>query len=180
MPTRFYWEPPDELSPTRYDLYVIGDTETLLASIPHAVPSPYWLGTTRRFTFEDPQGTDATIYRVKAIGPRDEIYGDTGPFQPSAAVAARLATRKRIDHNFGTPDALTYQTAAGVGVPDATIRVFKAVDWDAGRRTVAAYVTETDAVGRWRSAVWVEPGFDWVIVFEKVNAYGPNTARITV
>lgn len=180
MPTRFYWESPDDLTPSRYDLYVVGATESLLASVPHTIPGPYWLEATRRFTFEDPQGTDATIYRVRALGPAGELYGDTGPFQPSAAVAARLATRKRVDHDYGAPNALTYQTRAGVGVPDATIRVFRAVDWDQNRRTVALYVSETDALGKWRSSVWLEPGQDMVLVFEKPSAFGPDVVRITV
>lgn len=180
MPTVFYWEPPDDLTPSRYDLYVEGASEVLLASVPHAVPGPYWQALGRRFTFTDPQGDDSTIYRVKAIGPSGELYGDTGPFQPSAVVAARLATRKKVDHDFGVPNALTYQTRSGVGVPDATIRVFRAADWDAGRRTVALFVSETDANGHWRLPVWVEPGLDYVITYEKANAFGPDIARITV
>jgi hypothetical protein len=180
MSTRFYWEPPDELTPTRYDLFVAGATEQLLASIPHTIPGPYWIALTRRFTYEDPQGTDATFYRVRAIGPSGELYGDTGPFQPSAVTAARLAVRRRIDHNFGTPNALTYQTRSGVGVPDALVRVFRAPDWDQGRREVAQYVTETNNEGKWKSSMWLEPGLDYVVVFEKKNAYGPDTARITV
>lgn len=180
MPTRFYWESPDDLSPTRYDLYIIGASETLLASVPHTIPGPYWLPLQRRFSFEDPQGTDSTIYRVKAIGPSGELYGDTGPFQPSAVVAARLATRKRVDHDYGAPNALAYQTRAGVGVPDATIRIFTAADWDAGRRTVALFVSETDNQGRWKVSCWLEPGLDYVVVFEKPSAFGPDSLRITV
>jgi hypothetical protein len=180
MPTRFYWEPPDDLSPSRYDLSIVGATETLLATVPHTIPGPYWQPTTRRFTFEDPQGTDATIYRVRALGPAGEVYGDTGPFQPSAAVAARLATRKRVDHDYGATNALTYQTRSGVGVPDATIRVFRAGDWDAGRRVVGLYVTETDSQGRWKSPLWVEQGLDYVIVYEKPSAFGPDVIRVTV
>ena len=180
MSTRFYWEPPDDLTPSSYSLYIISSTEQLLASIPHAIPGPYWQALSRRFTYEDPQGTDSTIYRVRALGPSGELYGDTGPFQPSAVVAARLATRKRVDHDYGVPNALTYQTGAGVGVPDATIRIFRATDWDLGRRTVALFVSETNNLGRWKTSVWVEPGMDYVIVFEKSNAFGPDTTRITV
>lgn len=180
MATRFYWEPPTDLSPSRYDLFTVGASEQLLASVPHSVPGPYWEAATRRFSFEDPQGTDATIYRVRALGPAGELYGDTGPFQPSAVVAARLATRKRVDHDYGGPNALAYQTRSGVGVPDAIVRVFSAPDWDAMRRTVALNVTETDALGRWKGSVWLEPGMDYVLVFEKPSAFGPDIVRITV
>lgn len=180
MSTRFYWDPPDDLTPSRYDLFVVGASESLLASIPHTIPGPYWLPTSRHFSFEDPQGTDSTIYRVRALGPSGELYGDTGPFQPSAAQAARLATRKRVDHNYGTTNALAYQTRSGIGVPDATIRIFRAADWDTGSRTVSLAVTETDAKGQWKVSVWLEPGFDYVLVFEKPSAFGPDLARITV
>jgi hypothetical protein len=41
-------------------------------------------------------------------------------------------------------------------------------------------VSETDALGKWKTSVWLEPGMDYVIVFEKPAAFGPNTTRITV
>jgi hypothetical protein len=180
MSQRIYWEPVADLTPDHYSIYVVAAREQLLSSIPNNIPGPYWLPTQRRFTIEDPQGTDTTIYRVRAFGPGGVLYGDTGPFQASAAVAARIAARKQIDHNFGGPDTLRYAVANGSGVPDALVRVFLAVDWDAGRRAAPLNVVETDVNGRWKSPVWIEPGQDVVVVFEKSGAYGPDIQRITV
>lgn len=180
MSTRVYWTPLPDLTASRYEIYVVGATEQLLAAIPHTIPGPYWLAPTRRFTYEDPSGTDATIYRVRALGSSGELYGDTGPFQPSASVAAGLVSRRQVDHDYGGANALAYQTASGVGVPDATIRVFRAVDWDALRRAAPLAITSTDALGKWVSSVWLEPGFEYVVSIEKPGSYGPDTARITV
>ena len=69
---------------------------------------------------------------------------------------------------------------SGPGIPDATIRAFRASEWDAGRREVGEYVVLTDAQGRWKSPLWLEPGLDWVLVFEKAGSFGPDTRRVTV
>lgn len=181
MPTRVVWYPPEELTPTRYEITVVADgEETFLAAVGHDVPGPFWESVSRRFSFEDPQGTDQTVYRVRALGPRGELYGDSGPYMPSVSRAASLASRKMISHNYGGPDALAYRTQSDVGIADAQIRFFRATEWDAGRREVGEFVVETDGMGRWRAPVWLEPGLDWVLVFEKRGEYGPDTRQITV
>lgn len=181
MPTRIYWEPLSELSPTSYEVSaVLGMDETWLSSFPHAVPGANWNGARRQFFFDDPLGTDARVYRVRALGPARELYGDTGPFQPSTALAAVLATRVRVDHNWPTFDNLRVVAQSGMGIPEATVRVFRAPDWDANRRDVALAVTTTDVNGAWKTPVWLEPGMDYVLVGSKEGAYGPNERRITV
>lgn len=180
MPQRVIWYAPEVLTPDRYEISIVASSETFLASIAHQVPGPYWVARPGYFSFEDPQGTDTTVYRVRALGPAGVLYGDTGPFQPSAAVAARLASRTRVDHNYGSVDALRYVAASGPGIPDATIRIFRALEWDAGRRDASEYVVLTDSAGRWATPVWLEPGLDWVLVFEKRGSYGPDVRRITV
>jgi hypothetical protein len=45
---------------------------------------------------------------------------------------------------------------------------------------VGLYVTETDSQGRWKSPLWVEQGLDYVIVYEKPSAFGPDVIRVTV
>ena len=181
MPIRIYWEPLSELSPSRYEVYAVAGTdETWLGSFPHAVPGPNWADARRQFYYDDPLGTDARIYRVRALGDRGELYGDTGPFQPSTALAAVLATRVRIDQDWPTFDNLRVTAPSGVGIPDATIRVFRAPDWDANRKDVALAVTQTGPNGEWKVPVWLEPGMDYVLVGEKLGAFGPNIRRITV
>lgn len=181
MPTRVLWLPPAELTPSRYEISLVANgAETFLAAVPATPSGPHWDSLNRRHVYVDDVGTDASIYRVRALGPNRELYGDTGPFQPSTSVAANLASRKLVDHNYGGPDALTYQAANGVGIADAIIRFFRASNWDAGRREVGEYVVETDGLGRWKAPVWLEPGLDWVLTFEKRGEYGPDVRRITV
>lgn len=181
MPQRVTWYPPESLTPDRYELYVLeAGTERFLAAVAHQVPGPYWESSPGRFGFEDPAGNDRTVYRVRALGPGGALYGDSGPYQPSAAVGARLASRRRVDHDYGGADALQYVAPSGPGIPDAYVRAFRAVEWDAGRREVGEFVVQTDGQGRWRAPLWLEPGHDWVLVFEKPGSYGPDTRRITV
>jgi len=180
MSVLFYWTPPEELTPSRYELSVIEAGERFLAAVPHQVPGPYWEQAGFRFRFEDPQGTDQTIYRVRALGPSGELYGDTGPFQPQASRAAGMLSRLRLDHDFGGRDALQYATRSGVGVPDAQIRVYRAVDWDQNRRDTPLFIVDTDACGRWKSPVWLEGGFSYVLHFEKRNSFGPDLVRINL
>ena len=180
MAQRIFWTPPASLTPDRYEISVVEATERFLAAIPHQVPGPYWEATPPRFAFEDPVGTDRTVYRVRALGPGGVLYGDSGPFQPSAAVAASLASRTRVDHDYGGADSLRYVAPSGPGIPDATIRAFRAAEWDAGRRSASEYVVQTDVNGRWRTCLWLEPGLDWVLVFEKAGSFGPDTRRVTV
>lgn len=180
MAQRIYWTPPELYTPTRYEVHLVETPERFLTSIAHQVPGPYWEAPFRRFSVEDPQGTDTTVYRVRALGPNGELYGDSGPFQPSAAVAAGLASRTRVDHNFEDPDNLRYVTPSNQGIPDAIIRLFRASEWDQGRRDVSEYAVLTDANGRWKAPVWLEPGLDWVLIFEKAGEFGPDERRITV
>lgn len=180
MPVRVIWYPPDELTPDRYEITIVEETERFLAAVAHQAPGPYWEVSPGRFSFEDPMGTDATVYRVRALGPGGSLYGDTGPFQPSASMGARLASRKRVDHDYGGTDQLRYVAPSGPGIPDATIRAFRASEWDAGRRASGEYVVMTDVLGRWKTPMWLEPGLDWVLVFEKAGSFGPDTRRVTV
>lgn len=180
MAQRIYWEPPSELTPTQYAVSVVGLTsETPLATLPNQIPGPYWQGIERRYTFEDPSGTDTTVYRVRAYGPAGELYADSGPFQPSAAIAAGLVSRRHVNHDFGAVNALQYVAPSGPGIPDAIIRVFRATEWDAGRRDAAEYVVSTITDGKWKNSVWLPPGLAWVLVFEKPGSYGPDSVRIS-
>lgn len=180
MAQRIYFEPLSELTPSRYEVFTVsGMDETWLAAFPNQIPGPYWLDATRRFTFEDPLGTDRTIYRVRALGPSGELYGDSGPFQPSAAVAASLQSRVRVDHNYLFTNNLQCVTRGGVGVPDVTLRVFRASDWDAGRRDAALYVTATGPNGLWKTSLWLEPGLEFVLLAEKPGSFGPDETRLT-
>lgn len=179
MPTRIFWDlsaPPADF----YEVRVAASTTapfSLAAVVTDQRPGSNWNGA--QFFYDDPTGADETVYRVQGflLG---GLVSDTGIFQPQVSVAAQIATRTRVDHNYQLVDQYRYVTPGGAGIPNATIRVFQKPDWDAGRRNVALFVTETLDDGRWESPFWLEPGLQYVLTFEKSGSFGPDTAVITV
>jgi len=81
----------------------------------------------------------------------------------------------KINHDYQLPGELTYMTEGGCPIKDAQIRVYLKSDYDAGNLTAPMGVTTTDAGGRWRNAILVNPGYSYVIRFEKPGEYGPDT-----
>ncbi len=85
----------------------------------------------------------------------------------------------KIDHNYGLSDALRYVTPGGSPICDAQVRVYKKEDYDAGRLDQAVGTTLTRQDGRWCNPILVNPGYTYVIVFQKPNAYGPDRVEVT-
>lgn len=76
-----------------------------------------------------------------------------------------------VNHNY--PDALDQQATDDQGAPlrDVYIRVYLKTNYDAGNLG-AQYVegmTESDANGYWEESVWLDPGYDYVTVFQKAG-----------
>jgi hypothetical protein len=88
----------------------------------------------------------------------------------------------QVDHNYGGPDNLAYQTASGAAIEDATILVFTALDYNMGNIdagfAIARSMTTQDR-GRWNQAVMLNPG-QYVIVFTKPEAFGPDARAVIV
>ena len=181
MATRIYWTPPSPAADF-YEVRVAATTTSdfqLAAAVLDQRPGPSWDPATSRFYYDDPTGTDASVYRVQGFLAGGLVL-DTGVFAPEVSHAAQVATRTRVDHDHLLADALRYVAPGGAGIPQATIRVFRKPDWDAGRRNVGLFVTETDDAGRWRSPFWLEPGLAYVLTFEKAGSFGPDQAEVTV
>lgn len=88
----------------------------------------------------------------------------------------------QVDHNYGGPDALAFQTASGVGIDGATILIFSQADYLAGNiATGFAYGRSltTAPKGEWNTPVWLPAG-TWVVYFTKPQAFYPATATIVV
>ena len=183
MANRVYFSPPLYASPSRYEVSVAASATAvwnLYGYIPHEIPGPNWEDPPGRLFFDDASGTDATVYRVKALGPLDEVLADSGPFQPDVAVGAALAARAKVDHNFGAIDALQFVTESGAAIPEAQIRIFKKPDFDAGRRDVPLFIIETRADGRWKRPVYLEPGMSYTLLFDKPSAFSSDPVIIVV
>ncbi len=129
--------------------------------------------------FTDASGTDKSTYRVRGLDALDNIVFDTGPFQPVVNRAADLQTQVRLDHNWPTTDAHRYVDVGGNGISGLVIRVYRQPDWAQGRVDLALSLSETDASGRWKIPVFLETGFDYVLVSEK-NGFQPVIETITV
>lgn len=97
----------------------------------------------------------------------------TGSFSGVGAVA--------VDHNYGGPDALSYQAADGAGIDNATIYAYVAADYAAGRRG-NEYVrarTTTTTHGRWRTPIYLDPA-QYTLVYHKPGLFGPTPQNLTV
>jgi hypothetical protein len=182
MSIRVYWRPSGPPT-TAYALSGAPDAAGAFLSLGTVSASldsnANWDPARSQFFWDDASGTPSSVYRVRAVGPRGEVVADSGPFQPAVVRGGGAENRRKLDHDYGAQDALRYATSNGMGVPDAEVRVFRAADWDAGRREVAVGVTATNSDGRWVSPLYVEP-LQYVVVFFKPGFYGPNIARVLV
>lgn len=129
--------------------------------------------------YTDTSGTDKSIYRVRGLDALDSVVFDTGPFQPVVNHAADLQTQVRLDHNWPTVDARRYVDVGGNGIGGLVIRVYRQPDWAQGRTDLALSLSETDVTGRWKVPVFLETGFDYVLVTEK-NGFAPVIETVTL
>lgn len=101
------------------------------------------------------------------------VYVDGGSQSPVGT------TLTRVDHNFGSANALAYE-ASGTPVADADVYAFTLASWNPSTPTIQAVArTKTNANGKWVDSLFLSPG-QYVIVFHKPNSYGPDTVNITV
>ncbi len=180
MSNRIFWTPPSELV-VRYVVSTAsasGEDFEDVATILEDRTRPPFDVSRGRYYFDDSTGTPTTLYRVKAYD-LTGLVADTGVFQPRENFAAALATRVKVDTHFGLTDALRY-THGGVGIPDASIKVYREADYLVGRTETPLFLVKTDATGRWRAPIYLEPGMDYVLVYSKEAAYGPDVVTITV
>lgn len=179
---RIYWEPPPDPDVAKYIINVQGINSgiTFLGEVVHDLTGPNYIPAASRFFFDDGAGTYTTFYQVIAIAQSGVTISDTGLFQPAGPSAANTAARVRVDHNYPTPDNLRFVTASGTGIPDATIRVFKRPDFESGNTAVPLYTAATAGDGRWVRPLFLEPGFDYTLTFDKAYGYTSAPVNITV
>lgn len=101
---------------------------------------------------------------------------DNSHFQPTTGTGC-----VQVDHDYGVNSAFVYQDGACCGIAGANILAFKKSDWDLGNRVASAAVatSQTTTNGTWAWAMMLNPG-DYVLLFEKVGEYGPDTVVLTV
>lgn len=81
----------------------------------------------------------------------------------------------KIDHDYQLPGDLAYVTPGGSPIENAQIRVYYKSDYISGKLTNPIGTTTTDAGGRWRNPILVNPGYSYIVRFEKPGEFGPDT-----
>lgn len=161
-----------------YRLVTPTDSPFLIAEISGAQSGPNWDGL--KFFYDDPQGTPTNAYKVEGVDANLDVVADTGVFTPQPNVVYSLPTRVRVDTHFQGTDNLRYTAPGGAGIAYAKIAVYRKIDFDQGRLGEPLFRTETDTEGRWKTCVFLEPGFEFVVHFSKQSEWGPDTRVITV
>jgi len=101
---------------------------------------------------------------------------DTNKFQPTVGTGC-----VRVDHDYPTDSNMVYQAGDCCGITGATVTAFLKSDWDNGNRVpgAAKAISQTTTNGTWAWAMMLNPG-DYVIQFEKLGEFGPDTMELTV
>jgi len=180
---RVTWLPGMDSDAVYQDIWRALPSETGLAflvRIPAAKSATNWKAELGKYYFDDGSGTRDSQYQVYWISADDIMLGATEIFRPMDAQGAQILTRIPIDHDYGGEDALQAVAPGGAPISALTIYVYKKVDFDGGNKTLPVGITETDAQGRWKNPVYVEPGLDYVLVYEKTQAFGPTSLVLSV
>jgi hypothetical protein len=85
-----------------------------------------------------------------------------------------------LNHNYGTPGALRYQTLSGMPVEGAIVRVYRKTDFDQGSYDSAVGVTLTNARGEWANPINVDAGLTYTVQFHKEGLYGPDKVEVVI
>lgn len=183
---RIFWQADTDSDTVNYDVWRQLPTEgtpTFLVRVTAVKSAANWkpdLTQGPRYYFDDSTGSRDSIYQVFFLTADDTVTGQTPLFRPMDATGAQIITRIPIDHNYGSQDALLVTAPGGAPISFLTIYVFKKIDYDGGNKTLPVGITETLPDGRWKNPVYVEPGLDYVLVFEKSQAFGPTTLVLSV
>lgn len=155
---------------------------TLLIQLLNQIPGPNWDSVNSYFYYNDID-IPYRYYRIKVLDNYGNVAEDEAPtpFQAGndPVVTPSLHTIA-LNANSGGTNNLQYVSQGGTPIKDATIRVYRKVDYETNNLTKVVGSTVTSASGTWVNPVFVEPGETYKIVYHKVNEYGPDTAEITV
>lgn len=113
---------------------------------------------------------DGTTSDAIPWSPFGVVLGGSGDIPPPP-----FDNTTKVDHDYQLPGELSYVTPGGSPIENAQIRVYLKSDYTAGNLAQPIGVTTTDAGGRWRNPVLVNPGFSYIVRFEKPGEFGPDT-----
>ena len=180
MNVRIWWDPvPGAVRFVVAKAVSITGTYAVITEV-NSLPLPEtWDSDRAKFFFDDPEGTSDFFYRVDAYDAAGANVGASDPFQSQSVNVGTRSLKVRIDHDFGGADTLKTISPGGSPVTQCEVRVFRQVDWQAGRRSTPVGMTLTDNEGRWMAPVFVDGGQSYVVHFFKASGYGPDTVTVT-
>jgi len=122
--------------------------------------------------------SDATLENQVTI-----LANQTTILAALAAIRTALtgAGSVRVDHDFGSTDALRIVDGDGDGLDGVWIQCFLKSDYDAGHLSedYCVATTQTTVTGRWIRPMYLDPATYTLVAF-KENIYGPDAVEITV
>jgi hypothetical protein len=183
MGIKITWQPSGEADIASYNLErtdsLATPAWTLLVNIPHNLSGPNYDTLNGVFFYLDSTGDTTKYYRLISIDTAAQLSVPGTPFQ-AVSTAPALPNVVKVDHNYGFPGSLRYQTAGGIPVEAAIIRVWKKADFDAGNTDAPLAITMTNAQGNWVNPFNLTTGFTYVVQFAKEGLYGPDKTEIVV
>lgn len=182
MSVQITWTPSTYPSIASYDVEVAAGSAgpySFLANVPHNLSGPNFNVTTGLFFYAHSAGVVSNWYRLIAIDNVGNRSSPSAPIEPVSTTPIFTNTVK-VDHNYGSPAALRYQTASGAPVEGALIRIYTKTAFDQGETNQPLAVTMTTAKGEWVNPVSLATGFTYVVQFAKEGLYGPDKVEVIV
>lgn len=105
------------------------------------------------------------------------VLTEGGVESPNVPVVSNTVS---INHNYGGQDKFQYLTPGGSPIPEADVRIYTEEDYLKNRLDSPVGITMTALDGRWKDAIPVTVGLNYIIQFFKHNEFGPDTVLITV
>lgn len=183
MGIKITWQPSGEADIASYNLErsdnLTTPVWTLLVNVPHNLLGPNYDTLLGVFWYLDTTGDVTKYYRLIAIDTVNQLSVPGTPFQP-VSTAPAIPNIVKVDHNYGFPGSLRYQTAGGIPVESAIIRVYRKTDFDLGNTETPLAITMTNVQGNWVNPISLTTGFTYTVQFAKEGLYGPDKTEITV
>lgn len=182
MSVKIVWTPSNNPNVVSYDIEKAsaqGGPFSFLGNVLHTIPGPNYDDLTLSFFYVDSVGSLTDWYRLIAIDALNNRSSPSSPIHPVSAVPSFTNTVS-VDHNYGSPGALRYQTGGGIPVEAALIRIYKKTDFDQGLTSTPLAVTLTDVRGNWVNPISLTTGFTYTIQFAKEGLYGPDKVEVII
>lgn len=176
------WLPSSETDIASYKLErspTVTGTYTLVTTIAHDLTDPAVFDGTH-FFYNDTEGTATDWYRLIAVDTSGLESQPSVPFTVASPPPSTPAETVGLDENYGSVNALQTTDPSGNPLENVQIKVYYKTDYDNSIFTNPVGITLTGSKGEWQTPIFVAPGFDYVLVFEKPGSHGPSVVTLTV